>query len=131
MEKLGIDVTTKVIIFGIKLGEGIEKRLADDGKISVWEGITLVPILKDVPGIVSTRKTLVAELKDLSSVELKQIQDLIAEELDLEADKIEVVVDKGINVVIAVRELIDAISDLRKEEEKSEDYNPEDGFGKK
>lgn len=131
MEKLGIDVTTKVIIFGIKLGEGIEKRLADDGKISLIEGVTLLPVLKDAPGIVRSRKTLVAELKDLSSIELKQIQDLVAEELDLKADKIEVVVEKGINVIVAVRELIDAIQDLRKEEEEPEEYNPEDGFGKK
>lgn len=117
MEKLGIDVTTKVILFGIKLGEGIEKRLADDGKISVWEGITLVPILKDVPGIIRDRITLVAELKDLSSIELKQIEDLVAEELKIGKEKIKVVVLKGINVVIAVRELIDAIQELREDEE--------------
>lgn len=108
-EKIGIEVTTKVILFGIKLGEGIDKRLADDGKISVWEGITLLPILKDVPAIIRDRKELVPELKDLSSIELKQIEDLIEEELKLDKEKVKKIVLKGIAVVIAVRELIDEI----------------------
>jgi len=107
-EKLGIELTSKVILFGIKLTEGIEKRLADDGKISIWEGISLIPILKDVPGIIRDRDTLIAELKDLSTEELKQIQTLISEELDIEGDRIEEIVNKGIAVVIAFKELLDA-----------------------
>ena len=109
MEKLGIEVTSKVILFGIKLTEGIEKRLSDDGKISLLEGITLLPVLKDVPGIISDRATLVAELKDLSTDELIQLRELISEELDIEGDKLEEIVDKGIAVVIAIKELLDAI----------------------
>lgn len=126
-EKIGIETTSKIILFGIKLGEGIDKRLADDGKISVWEGITLVPVLKDLPAIIRDRKTLVPELKDLSSDELDQIENLIMVELQLGKDKVKNIVLKGINVVIAVKELIDAI---REPGDEAEDFNPDNGFKK-
>ena len=107
---VGIENIRVCVAFGIKLTEGIDERLADDGKISLIEGVGLIPVLKNVPDIIRSRSTLVEEIKDLSAEELADIRQYVEENLDIRSDKSEAIVNKSLDLVVSVKELIDTIA---------------------
>jgi len=110
MKKLGIENLKVAIVSVINLGEKIEKNLADDGKISLAEALKIgVGSFGGVIKVIKSGNQIKAEVKDLDSSEIYEMRDLIKEELDLENDKIEIVIEKSIDFLVGLEELIAVI----------------------
>ncbi len=110
MKKLGIENLKVAIVSAINLGEKIEKNLADDGKISLAEALKIgAGSFGGVIKVIKSGNQIKAEVKDLDSSEIKELRDLIKEELDLENDKIEIVIEKSIDFLVGLEELIAVI----------------------
>ena len=107
-EILGIETLKQTALTAIKFGQKLEDALAD-GKLSWGEGLSLaIGVAPDVFKLVPKASLIIAEYKDLSDEERKELAEFIVTELDLESDKVEVLVEKGFALLVALDELIEA-----------------------
>jgi hypothetical protein len=110
-----IDKTKQALLTLINVAEQFDIALLD-GKLSLSEVVTVV--VSAIPGasaIWENRIELVAELKDLDSDELAEVNQFVATELDLSNELAEKKVEKVIAALIA---LIDMVSALREKPEE-------------
>ena len=102
-ETVGIDAIKVVVKILIDLGEGIQEKFADDGKIKVLEAIFLaVGMFPDVYSIIRRSAELKEQWRDFSDAEKLEVAAYVAEELNLEKDEIEEKVEKGFELLMAV-----------------------------
>lgn len=73
-EKFGIDALKEVAAFAVSIGKQISNDLSD-GKVSLTEGLALLPSFIQVPGLISKKDEILNELKDLS---LNEVNELVA-----------------------------------------------------
>lgn len=111
MEKLGIE-NLKIAVFSvINLAEKIEDKHSDDGKISLMEALNVgTSSFTNVVKVIKSGKQLKAEFLDLDEFEKAELLELIKAELDLQNDKVENIVEKAIELLMNLEELISAIS---------------------
>jgi len=107
MEQFGVENLKKVVQFGAKLGEGVADIL-EDGKVELGEAAALLPTLMEVPGILANKDKIKQEVSDLSDDERAELKEVFATEFDPADDALEDKVEKSINAVVAVLDLIDA-----------------------
>lgn len=105
MEKLGIEKLKRLASIGIEIGGDIEKAL-EDGKVSLWEGLGIVPNLKDLGFIIKERKDIKAEYEDLSNAEKEELCLYIKEKFDLKNDKLEMIIEKSLDFAVSISDLI-------------------------
>lgn len=106
---LGIDAIKKAAKAVIRFGDKLEDALAD-GKITFVEGISLaISAAPDAFSLAQDAQQLKAEFNDLDSNERQELADYVTEELDLEADNVEEIAEKGFNLLVAIDELRVAI----------------------
>lgn len=106
-EKLGIATLSEVVVFGTKLGKTITDDLADK-KISFSEVLALIPEFMKIPDFIAKKDTILAEAKDLSVDEVKQISTVLGETITNE--KIVATVENVLVIAVSVRNLIDMYS---------------------
>lgn len=110
MEKLGIEKLKMALIAAIKLGEKIENKYADDGKISLGEALSVgAGSFGDVVKVIKAGKQIKAEYLDLDDNERDELTALIKEELDLANDRVENIVEKAVDFLISLEELIESM----------------------
>ena len=108
--KLGIENLKKAVIAAINLAEKIEKNYSDDGKISFVEALGIgASSFGDVLKVIRSGKQIKAEFLDLDSEEKTELINLVHNELDLENDKLEIIIEKSIDFLVGLEELISAI----------------------
>ena len=110
MEKLGtlqIEQTADVLI-GLALG--IERSLADDGKISFSEAVSLA--VGTAPGVYTVArnaKQLKEELKDFSPEEKAQLLEKVAVKFDLDNDRTEELIEAGMSLAAELSNFVGVI----------------------
>lgn len=103
--KLGIENLKLVVRFAIDLGMEIDKKL-EDGKITIWEGLGLIPELKALPNIIAHSEDIRNEFLDLDDSEKTELVGFVKDNFDIENDKVESIIEKSIDMITALSLLI-------------------------
>ena len=94
-----------------KFGMKIEEALADK-KLSWTEAVSLgVFAMPKVMEYASDAEAIKNEIKDLSAIELEDLVDCVAESLDLENDKVEALIEAGLDWALSTQKLVKAAKD--------------------
>ena len=117
-EEFGIDKLKDICLtltqVAIKIEEATDPDSPKGEKIALTEGVALLVFL--VPKAISYAGDvgqIKDEFMDLDSEELDELKTYIAEKLDLENDKIEALVEAGIDWLDDTYDLIQAVRDLK------------------
>lgn len=117
-EEFGIDNLKDICLtlaqVAIKLEEATDPESARGEKIALSEGVALLVFL--VPKAISyagDAGKIKDEFLDLDSAELDELRIHIAEKLDLQNDKVEALVEAGIDWLDATYDLINTVRDLK------------------
>lgn len=105
--KKGIAKIKILLVFVITLGESFAKKM-EDKKISLVEGFGLAMDLRPLPSIIRDRKEIAAEFLDLDPDEKKELIELVALELDLPNDEVELKIEQGFEFGISMLDWLDA-----------------------
>ena len=121
MEEYGIeklkDICLTLTQLGIKIEEATDPDSAKGEKIALTEGIALLVFL--VPkaiGFAGDVEKIRNEFNNLSAEEIDELVLFIAEKLDLENDKIEKLVEAGLDWADSTNDLRLAVKDILKKE---------------
>ena len=102
-EQVGVEAIKSVVKILIDLGEGIQEKFADDGKIKVLEAIFLaIGLFPDIYSVARKGEQLKEEWRDFSDAEKLEVAEYVALELNLEVKEIEEKVEKGFELLMAV-----------------------------
>ena len=113
---LGIEKLKEAALAVVNFGEKVENALAD-GKLSFIEGITIaIGSAPDAFGLIQDGKEIKAEFQDLDDSEREELCDYVASELDLNADGVEEVAEKGFDLLVAFEALVGSIKALKKDQ---------------
>lgn len=113
-EKLGIENLKIAIVAAITLGEKLEEKTADDGKISLSEALSVgVSSFDDVVRVIRLGSTIKDEFIDLSDDEAEELIELVKNELDLKNHAVEDVIEKAIEFLVSLEGLITSIKELK------------------
>lgn len=110
---LGTENLKKVLAFALGLGNELAKGF-EDGKLSLVEGMGLADNLLAIPGLISARKEILAELKDLDAAERQELFDYVKQEFDLPDDRIEAIVEEALGLVENIVAIIYTFQQLKK-----------------
>ena len=113
----GIQRLKDAVKFGVKLTEGVISKL-DDKKLTFIEALGLVPDLVDLPGLIRDSEVLWSELNDIDAAERQELLQYVKDELDVDNDKVEVVVESALTVVSAIAGLAFDIKALKDKDEE-------------
>lgn len=103
-EKLGVENLKKAVKFSIELGQQFEKSGKDGW--SWTDSFDFVDEAMALPGIAKAGSSIAAELKDLSNEERDELNAYVAEEFDLENDKVEGIVEDSLNIAFSIVSLV-------------------------
>lgn len=109
-EKFGIETLKLVAKVGITLGNDLGKDL-EDGKISLIEGLGLLPDVMAVSGVLGKGADIKNEFNDLSTAERAELNQYIDDTFDIPNDELELKIEKGVGVIVAI---VDAIAAFKK-----------------
>lgn len=94
------------------------EAIKDDDGLTLAEGLTIaVQAVPEFAEVWNSRVELLAQIKDVSLDELIVLVNGLIEKLELENEELEVVLKKGLTLVIAGADFGIALRDLRKESE--------------
>ena len=121
MAAYGIDkvkaASLVLVEFGMKLEEFTSEDSAKGKKIALSEAISLgVFIAPKAIGMAGDIEALKQEFGDLSTAEIGELNDYIAEELDLENDLVEELLEAGFAWAVATNDLRVAVKRIRNKE---------------
>lgn len=107
-EKLGFEEVKAVVNCGLKVGELVDAL--SDG-IGIGDIGALLRAAKSVKPAIDAIKSgkLVPELKDLDDEEKAALKTFIGEEFDISNDALEDTIEKAINVVVDLSEILKAV----------------------
>ena len=98
---LGIDKIKDALLACIEFGEALAARL-EDGKVTTWEMITLIPKVLPIVQALRETKEIIAEFKDLTEEEVAELTVFVAENLDLEDDELEAAIEGGWAILLGI-----------------------------
>ena len=103
------EVGTDLAKFGMKIEEALE-----DHKVSWSEALGIgVFAVPKVVKYINDADQIKSEFRDMDELETQELVDHIAEELDLEADKVEAIIEAGLEVIGSLNNLRLTIKDAR------------------
>ena len=105
MNETGIENLKKSVKDVIEIGMTVAKATAD-GKINFSEGVQIAWETKDLYGIVNKWGEIKEEFNDLSEEEMEELKEYVETELEIDNDKVEVVIEKSFALLIAITDLI-------------------------
>jgi len=108
----GTEKLKEALLVLIRFSDALDKRL-DDGKLSLVEGITLVPKLTKLPQIIADFESIKNEFLDLDEIEKAEINQFIKDELDLVNDKVEDLIESVFDLGLAVASVVDKVRELK------------------
>lgn len=112
MEK-GITELKELLLFVIEFGEALDQAMVDKKFEMAEIGLLIGPLMRAQSAFEGMGE-IAGEIKDLSESESLELVEFIKEELDLEADKIELIVEKALELGV---KLYGFISLFKKEDE--------------
>lgn len=95
MQSLGIENLKKGVKLAIEFGEEIERLTKNPNKLTALIGF--FDEVMQVPEVAKNIEQTVAEIKDLSEDERRELKTFVAAEFDLENDKVEEKVEAAID----------------------------------
>lgn len=104
----GIKETKEVVVFLAKVGEGVEKALAD-GKIDLSDALDFTGAVMAIGAAVSGVGEVPSELKDLDASEAAELVNAALAELPHLSGKALGVVKAALAVVVSVSSLVSAL----------------------
>lgn len=108
MGKLGIQELKDVVNCGICLGELVDALSDGVGLSDIGAALRAAKSVK--PAIDAVKSGLIVpELKDLDESEKAELKTFVGEEFDISNDGIEEVIEKAINVVIELSDILKAV----------------------
>lgn len=107
-ENFGIKKLKEATVFIINLTESVENRY-DDGNFSLWDGITLIPQASNVRKYINNSEQIKKEFLDLDVNERNELKKHVVNELDLDDDYVESIIERSLNVLESIGNLIDII----------------------
>lgn len=114
-EELGIEKLQRFVFNLADLGMDLDRSL-EDGKISISEGLSMA--IENIPDFVEDwrdRKEILAQWRDADSIEKENLKIALAKHLDIRNDKAENLIEKLFALAMALDDVIDAISYLKKD----------------
>lgn len=106
MGKFGIENLKKAAKFGIELGEQTSEVL-EDGKLKALEMLSFIDELMQLPGVVNAAADIKNEVMELDEADRAELNAYIQAEFDIPNDKLESMIEAGLNVVISLFILAD------------------------
>lgn len=103
-EKLGIENLKAVLKFGVGIGTTLAADLADN-KLSFSEGLGLVAQLSQVQDFVANKDNIIAEAKDLTVDEIKELVE--SAEGAITNEEVVATITDALAVLISVKNLIE------------------------
>lgn len=101
---LGIENLKKVIKLVLDLQKQGQVALAD-GKFTLLDIPGFLDELLQIPGLINSRETIVAEFNDLTKDEIDELNAYLKQEFDLENDVTEAKVEEYINIAVSLIKL--------------------------
>jgi hypothetical protein len=101
----GIQESKDVIKFVCSLVSAIAEA-SRDGKPTLSDAVQLLPVLKKLPAAVENISLIPEEASDYDAEELRELSDLVKEELDLPNDRVEAAVEQVIDMVVKLYALV-------------------------
>lgn len=106
MGQFGIENLKKAAKLGIELGEQTSEVLAD-GKLKALEMLSFIDELMQLPGIVNSAADIKNEVLELDEADRAALNAYIQVEFDIPNEKLESIIESGLNVVISLFILAD------------------------
>ena len=106
LSKEGIDRIKFALGFVINYSESIIKKM-DDKKLSWTERLSLIMELTPLMEVLKNWRELKVQIKDLDTTELEQLQLFAIKEFDIPNEKAEKIVEKCLNILVNIFELIE------------------------
>lgn len=100
MQKQGIEVIKKALSVGLNVAQGVHNALADDNKISFWEGLGLTGKVFPIAEVINRRKELLEEIKDLDETEKGELAQWLKTQYQVPSEKVENTVHKALALFI-------------------------------
>lgn len=117
-EKYGVEAIKDVAKFCVELGENVQDKLADDGKIKFMEYVGIVvDAFPDAFKIIKNGEQLKNEWLDFSENEKFEVSAYVADELNLESDVLEAKIEKGFEMLMAIDTFIREWNPYEQEED--------------
>jgi len=113
------DICLTLVQLGIKIEESTDPDSPRGEKIALTEGVALLVFL--VPKAISyagDADKIKDEFMDLDAGELDELSNYIAEKLDLKNDKVEALVEAGLELLTSINDLRLAVKDILKKDEE-------------
>lgn len=108
-----VEAAKVLVKFGAELGMDIEKSLAD-GHLDAADAVRFFPILTSIGDVVAAAKDASFKMADYTADELKQINDELCADLNLDNKALEAVIEKSFLVVESILELVTLSKSLKK-----------------
>lgn len=108
-ESLGINETKDVVLFAVLFANALMKTFADN-KVSLTDLPHFFNVALKLPAALSGINKVPAEIKDVDENEIKELIQIIKDNLGLETDQAKVVLQKSLNLVYAVYDLVAAVT---------------------
>ena len=107
MQSLGIENLKKGVKLAIDFGEEIERLTKNPNKLTALIGF--FDEVMQVPEVAKNIDNIAAEIKDLSDDERVELKAYIANEFDIENDKLEARIEAGLDWLAATWLLVKAV----------------------
>ncbi len=122
MEEYGIEKLKEICLtlteFGMKLEEAFSEDSPKGKKLSLGEAISLgVFIAPKAIGHAGDAEVIRNEFKDLDTEEMDELVEYVSEKLDLENDKVEALIEAGLDWADSTNDLRIAVKDILKKDE--------------
>jgi len=112
IEKLK-EITTDTINFSMKLVEATSEDSPKGKKLALTEVVTLLVFLfPKVVGYADDGQQIKNEILDLDDAEAQELSDHVAEKLDLENDKVEVLIESALDLLAEGKAFISKVKDV-------------------
>lgn len=102
---VGIENLKKAALVGVNFGKQIET--AAEGGFKLVDLFGFMDDFTAIPGIVESKASILAEIKDLDAAERVELGNYVAQTLDLKNDRIEEIIEASVRAIIAIVELVD------------------------
>lgn len=117
----GTDLIKKAIGVGMAVAQGINNALADDNKISFWEGLGLAGKVFPIAEVINSRKDLIDELKDLDEAEKMELVEWAKKQYSIPNEKAEITVIKALQLFVNVLDFSMEMVEIWRENDKKKE----------
>lgn len=109
MSQYGISETKDVVKLIMSISNGVQKSLADDGKLTIGDiGNFTDAVFKLVPAIQGIEKV-PHEIKDLDASEIEELKNLVLSEMPEVGEKWSIIVENALHTIWSVYNIVLAL----------------------